>query len=324
MESIDLGRALKAPFQDTEWVKKTLLGAVFAFPFFFFLMPAVSGAMLDYIKGVSEGREEIPDWNDFGVKWVKGLLLIVAGFIYTLPLSILFVVMALPGFIAALASDGTSGLGLFSGGMCLFSVIALVYLIGIAVILYGATVNFALKGEFGALFAFPEIMGHVRDNTGYFVAWLWSIVVYMAASVVIGMLSATYIGYIAVGAVVYLQSMITAHLFGQWAARSYGVTASPEPVYYASGGYAPPAPPAPPAPVAPEPPAAPAPVAPAPPAPPAPVAPVPPAAPAPVAPTPPAPPAPPAPAAPPAPPVEPAAPVNPPSAPPAPPSAPES
>ena len=86
MDSIDLGRAFKAPFADKDWVKKTLLGAVFGFPFFFFLLPAVSGAMLDYIQSVSQGREELPEWTDFGTKWVHGLLLTIAYFIYLLPI----------------------------------------------------------------------------------------------------------------------------------------------------------------------------------------------------------------------------------------------
>jgi hypothetical protein len=259
MDSIDLGRALKAPFQDTEWVKKTLMGWLWML--LGVTAPAVYGAQLEYIKSVSEGREDLPTWDDFGGKWVKGFMLLVAGFIYTLPIWILFFILALPGIIASVASGGNSGAGLFGGGMCLFSVIAMVYAIGIAVILYGATVNYALKGSFGSLFAFSEIMAHVRDGSGYFNAWLWAIVVSMGASVVMSVLGATGIGYIAVPAVSYLMTMITAHLFGQWAARSYGVAAA-APAYAAPAGYAPPAPPAPP--VATAPPVAP----PAPPAPP--------------------------------------------------------
>lgn len=291
MDSIDLSRALKAPFQDSEWVKKTLMGWLWML--LVVTAPAVYGAELDYIKSVSEGREDLPNWDDFGAKWVKGFMLLVAGIVYTLPLSILFFILALPGLIAALTSNGDAGAGLFGGGMCLFIVVAIVYTIGIAIIFYGATVNYALKGTFSSLFAFSDIMAHVRDGSGYFNAWLWAIVVSVGGGVIVSVLSSTGIGSIATPVVSYLMVMITAHLFGQWAARSYGVSA-PAAAYAAPVGYAPPAPPAapeyappaPPAPpVAPEyaPPAPP--VAPAPPAPP--VAPMPPAPPA-------APPAPPA------------------------------
>ena len=278
MDSIDLGRALKAPFQDSEWVKKTLMGWLWML--LGVTAPAVYGAQLDYIKRVSEGREELPDWDDFGGKWVKGFLLLVAMFIYTLPIWILFFILLLPGIIAAVASNGDAGAVLFGGGMCVFIVVAFVYLIGIAIILYGATVNYALKGTFGSLFAFSDIMAHIRDGSGYFNAWLWAIVVSMGGSVIVSVLTSTGIGYIVVPAVSYLMVMITGHLFGQWAARSYRVTAAVAPGYGSPTGYTPPAPPTspqytPPAPpVAPAPPAAPQytppapPVAPAPPAPP--------------------------------------------------------
>jgi hypothetical protein len=246
MDSIDLGRAFKAPFADPQWVNKTLMGWLWML--LGVTAPAVYGAQLDYIKGVSEGREELPDWSNFGDKWIRGFVLMIAMFIYLLPIWILGFVFALPGIIAAAASNGNAGGGLLGGGMCLFFLVAIVYVIGIAIVLYGATVNYALKGGFGSLFAFGEIMGHVRDGSGYFAAWLWALVLSFGASVVIGVLSATFIGYIAVPAVSYLMVMMTAHLFGQWAARSYNV-AQAAPAYAAagyippSGTYAPPAPP---------------------------------------------------------------------------------
>lgn len=279
MDAIDLGRAIKAPFNDKQWVSKTLLG--FLWLFLGVTSPAVYGAHIEYIKDVSEGREELPTWDDFGGKWVKGFLLTVAYFIYLLPIWVLFFIMVLPGILAAAASDGQMGGGLLGGGMCLFFVIAFVYGIAVAVLMYGATVNYAIKGGFGSLFAVGDIMAHVRDGSGYFAAWLWAIVIGMGASVAVSILSATVIGYILVPAILYLQIMMSAHVFGQWAARSYGVapaiaapgtgypTAPPAP----AAPMAPPAPPA--APVAPETPApAPAPEMIAPPAPPAPPAPV--------------------------------------------------
>ena len=347
MDNIDLGRAIKAPFADKAWVNKTLLGWLWML--LGVTAPAVYGAQMDYIKGVAEGQEDLPDWSNFGDKWVRGFLLMIAYFIYLLPIWILFFILLLPGIIAAAASNGNAGGALFGGGMCLFSLIAVVYFIAIALLLYGATVNYSLKRNFGSLFAFSEIMGHIRDGSGYFGAWLWALVVGFAAAVVGSILAATFIGYIAVPAVSYLSIMITGHLFGQWAARSYGI-AQVAPSYAAPGyipptaGYAAPpaASPAPPAYQPPAAPAQPAPVTPpaapasAPVAPPAPVAPAvpaiaPPAA-APVAPpapsaappvATPAPAAPPAPAAaPPAPPASPVAPPAPPAAPPANPEAP--
>lgn len=69
MNSIDLGRAFKAPFMDKEWPMKTLLGFVWAL--LVVTSPAVYGAQLEYIRRVSGGNEELPEWNDFGNKWVQ-------------------------------------------------------------------------------------------------------------------------------------------------------------------------------------------------------------------------------------------------------------
>ncbi len=305
MDKIDLGRAFKAPFADPAWTKKTLLGWLWIL--LVVTMPAVYGAQMDYIKSVAEGREELPDWTDFGDKWIRGFLLMVAYFIYMLPIWVLFFILLLPGIIAMATSNGNAGGGLFGGGICLFAVVAIVYSVAMALLLYGATVNYALKRNFGSLFAFSEIMGHIRDGSGYFAAWVWVLVVGLAAGVVTSILGVTVIGYIAVPAVSYLATMISGHLFGQWAARSYGI-AQVAPSYAVPGyvaptaGYVPPAAPA--APIY------------APPTPPAPpTAPVPPAtAPEPV----PAPPATAPPVAPPAPPTPPAAPPVPPAAPDAP------
>jgi hypothetical protein len=321
MDSIDFGRALKAPFNDKGWPGKTALG--FLWLLLGITSPVVYGAQLEYITRVSNGNEELPDWSDFGSKWVKGFLVSVAGFIYFLPIIILGMIMIVPGIIsAAMSGDSNAAGGLLAGGGCLFSLIATVYVVAVSVLFYAAIVHYAVKGNFGAFFQFGEILGHVRDGSGYFVAWMWSLVIGFGVGAVMSVLSATGIGAIVYPAAIYLMTMITGHLFGQWAAKSYGYPGlgSGAPAYPAAapGGYAPPPPPAhtpPAAPAQPAPPAAPqgyaapsappaytppAPVAPAPVAAPEPPAYVPPAAPAPVAPQPPAyePPAAPAPVAP--------------------------
>jgi len=240
MDSIDIARAVKAPFNDKQWVNKTLMG--FLWLLLGITSPAVYGAQLEYVKSVAEGREDLPTWDDFGGKWLKGFMLIVAYFIYLLPIWVLFFVLLLPGIIASSASGGDVGGGLIGGGMCLFVIISMVYGLGIAVLMYGATINYAIKDSFGSLFAFSEILGHVRDGSGYFAAWVWALVIGIGSSVVVSALSATFIGYIAVPAVLYLQLMMMGHVFGQWAARSYGISAQAT----AAVSYAPPAPPAPP------------------------------------------------------------------------------
>lgn len=113
MDSIDIGRAVKAPFNDQNWISKTLLG--FLWLLLGVTAPAVYGAQIEYVRGVAEGREDLPTWDDFGGKWIKGFLLAIAYFIYLLPIWILAFVLLLPGIVAAASSGGDYGAGLSAG-----------------------------------------------------------------------------------------------------------------------------------------------------------------------------------------------------------------
>jgi hypothetical protein len=184
---------------------------------------------------------------------------------------------------------------MLGGGLCLFWTVAFVYGVFIWIFVQAAITNFAMKGDFGSLFAFSEIRDRIRTGN-YFTAWFYTLVLAVLSSIVSGALSGTGVGGILAPAISYLVFMMTGHLLGQWARVSYAVV----PIAPTTPPSGPPAPtytPPPPPPAAPMSAAPPAPAAPAP-QPPAPAAPAPqPPAPAPA----PEPPAPEAPAPPPAP-----------------------
>jgi len=263
MNQIDLGRSLKALFADKDWVTKTLLG--FVWGLLVVTAPVVTGAQLEYIRGVSRGNEDLPDWSDFGAKWVAGLLVFVAGFVYFLPVIVLALVFALPALMAAIAGGDSDVFGaLLGGSMCIFSFLAIIYTVGVSVLFSAAMTNYAMKGTFGSMFAFGEIMEKVRGGSGYFTAWLYTIVIAFIGSIVTSVLSSTGIGAVLSPAVTYLMLMASGHVLGQWAANAYAAGLAPT---AATGAYPPP-PPAPQPPTVP--PAAPAQIAPSvPPAPPA-------------------------------------------------------
>jgi len=255
---IDIGRAFKAPFEDTDWVSKTLLG--FLWGLLGVTAPAVYGAQLDYISGVASGDERLPDWSDFGRKWVEGFMVFLAGLLYFLPVVVLGFVFVVPPIIALVSANDDSGaLGaVLGGGLCIFWVIALMYSIVISVFFAAAMTNYAMRRNFGSFFDFAGIMALVRGGTGYFTAWLYTILIAFVGSAIVSVLSATGIGAVLAPAVAYLVAMISGHVLGQWARQAFGVqtivasTAGPSGYPQAS----PPVPPAPP--VAPGPPAPPA------------------------------------------------------------------
>jgi hypothetical protein len=176
MSQIDLGRSFKAFFADKDWITKTLLG--FVWGILVVTAPAVTGAQLEYIRGVSRGNEDLPDWSDFGSKWVAGLLVFVAGFIYFLPVVVLGAILVVPSAIAAIAGGDSDVVGaLFGGSWCVFLPLAIVYSVAVSVLFSAAMTNYAMKGTFGALFEFGAILEKVRGGSGYFTAWLFTIVI---------------------------------------------------------------------------------------------------------------------------------------------------
>ncbi|MDH4139821.1 MAG: DUF4013 domain-containing protein [Coriobacteriia bacterium] len=258
---MDLGRSFGAPFKDQQWVNKTLLGGLWGL--LGVTYPAVMGAQLDYIRKVWGGDETLPDWSDFGGKWVRGLLVGVAAFIYMLPAVVLYSIGFLPIlFAAATGEDWAAGMGV--GLTCLLGMLATVYVIGVSIFFFAAIVNYALTGNFGSMFAFGEIRQRIRSG-GYLTAWLYALIISIGASIITSVLSVTYIGAILFPWVYYLAYMMMAHVLGQWAAQVYGgggfaqqpVPAAPTPPAPPAtpGQYQPPT--APQQPAAPPPPAAP-------------------------------------------------------------------
>ena len=130
---MDIGKAFSYPFEDDDWLSKLFLGAIVsAVPILNF---AWSGYTVDVVRNVSDGVSlPLPDWSEFGDKFVKGFIIWAAGFIYSLP-AILLACLPL-GFlmIPALAEDSNisetffsvfTGIGIF---LMLFCSIAIMIL----------------------------------------------------------------------------------------------------------------------------------------------------------------------------------------------------
>lgn len=251
MDTIDLGRAFKAPFTDKDWVTKTLLG--FVWVLLVVTIPAVYGAQIEYIRRVSRGDETLPGWEDFGDKWVQGVLVFIASIIYFLPVLVLMFLFLVPVAVSVAVEGEPGALASVTaiGGACLVILIATVYGIAASILFYAAQVHFAMSGSFGAFFEFGRIMDKVRSG-GYFTAWLYSLVIAVGLSFAASIAASATGGLLAVvsPAVTYITMMMVGHVLGQWAARAYGITT---PAWTAEtstpagpgGGYPPPPPPSP-------------------------------------------------------------------------------
>jgi hypothetical protein len=240
-EHMDIGKSFTYPFEDKQWVSKVGLGAVVS------LVPvlnfAMTGYMIQIVRNMMEDvQEPLPNWDDLGKKFMDGLMLVLAGLVYALPVIVLsclpLSIMTIPAIIASGNSDfqdisnaitGAGGV-LFAAMTCIFVVYGLV----LSVIFPAIYVNYAKEGTFASCFHLREVFNIIGKNAGaFFTAWGMSLVAGLAIGLVAGIVGSILglipcIGWIAsiiisLGVGVYVM-MIYAHLFGQFGKQAFGET----------------------------------------------------------------------------------------------------
>jgi hypothetical protein len=238
---MDIGKSFSYPFEDKRWVSKMGLGALIS------LVPilnfAMTGYMIQIVRNLMDNAEEtLPNWDDLGKKFMDGLMLILAGLVYALPVIILsclpLSIITIPAMIASGnsnfqdAANAVSGAGgvLLAGMTCLFVVYGLV----LSVIFPAIYVNYAKEGTFASCFKLREVFNIIGKNAGaFFTAWGISLVAGLVVGLVTGIVSSVLglipcLGWIAsivisLAVGVYLM-MIYSHLFGQFGRQAFGQT----------------------------------------------------------------------------------------------------
>lgn len=231
---MNINKAFSFPFEDRQWISKLGLGAVISMvPILNF---AWNGYLVGLLRNVSNGEAEpLPNWDNLEKKFMDGLILAVAGLVYSLPILIVF---CLPlGFFAvsgALSGDSNlqdvsnliAGIGgvVYFGLLCVF----IVYGLALSVIYPAILVLFSREGTFASCFKFREVIGLISKNSGpFFTAWGVSILAALVVGLVTGAVSAMFgwipcVGWavvlvIGVGTTIYT-TVVYAHLFGQFGA----------------------------------------------------------------------------------------------------------
>jgi hypothetical protein len=238
---MDIGKSFTYMFEDPNWVAKLaiggailLVGTLFSFLIGIPLLVAsaiVLGYILTVTRNVAEGAATpLPEWNDFGAFFMKGLYAIIGSIIIYIPAIVL--VCCVAGVSAALSnasnnsSSGNAGgaLGLviicFQCLLALYSIIAAIYL-------YAPLTRFALNGQLSVFWDFSGNLKFIQANTGnYIIALLLGPVVanfiagFGVIACVIGVFFTTFWAY-----------LVGAHLFGQVArGASAQTTMTPPPM----------------------------------------------------------------------------------------------
>lgn len=235
---MDIDRAFSFAFEDHQWVSKFSLSELIT------LIPilnfAWTGYMVELMGNVmSNAAEPLPTWDDMGKKFNDGLVLLLAGLVYALPI---LVAVCLPlGFmIVPAALSGNSDMEEIAnaiagiGGAVFFCLLCVFFVYGLALsFIYPAVmVLYAREGTFAACFKFREVFDLIgKHSSPYITAWAVNIGISFAVSLVVGLVQTVLgfipcVGWIAAivitfGVIVYT-SVVYAHLFGQFGRLAFG------------------------------------------------------------------------------------------------------
>lgn len=220
---MEIGAAFTFMFDDEEWIKKLAIGAgVFlaATLLSFVLIGIVLylplfGYMVEIARNVRDRRAPLlPEWDDWGGLFNKGLMVFAISFIYTLPI----LVLVCPIVLISIAGPAMAGAGSDAEGLIAFAIICLSCLVTIlsfacAFLIPAATIRYIQEGNLGAALQFGAVINFIRENlSNYLVAILIIIVAQLVAQAIGSLVCGVGIIVSAVWA-----TMVTGHLYGQLA-----------------------------------------------------------------------------------------------------------
>ncbi len=215
--TLDIGRAFTYMFEDENWIIKIVIGGILLFiPIVNFM---VLGYMLEALKRTADGMDiPMPQWDDFGGKFVKGLVLFVIGLVYTIPIwGVSCLVGGLMGLAGAAESDALLNMASLLNACA--SCLSFIWIIVVWLVMPAAWIRYAMTGEFMSAFQFGELFSFISSNiANYIVAIiLWLVASFIASFGVI----ACFVGLLFTYFWAYL---VMAHLLGQVQRESLVVT----------------------------------------------------------------------------------------------------
>lgn len=223
---MDIGKSFTFVTEDEKWLSKMVVGAIIAaVPILNF---AWMGYMIDVMRRVLRNDPmPLPDWGDLGEKFMQGLLISIASFIYSLPA---LIVLCLPmGFMIAASSasaDAGEALAAIGGVTSVLLVCCLmIYGLAISFLFPAISLNYAEAGTFASCFEFGKIWARAQANlSAYLTAWLVILAAGFGVTIVIGLVGGLLgwipcLGQILLMAVAGIASAymgaVYGHLFGQ-------------------------------------------------------------------------------------------------------------
>jgi hypothetical protein len=174
---MDFGKAFTYVFDDKDWLKKIGIAGVIALVSLVLSVIVVGLAGFILLGGwlieltrrvIDHNPEPLPDWNDFGGYFMKGLQSFVIGLVYSLPIILISGCGNLLPLMMQNSDSGTLAtvISIVTSCTACFSII---YGLFLAVVLPAALAKFAVTGQLGSAFRFGEVFGLVRAAPGAYV-----------------------------------------------------------------------------------------------------------------------------------------------------------
>ena len=167
--------------------------------------------ILGYQLRIMRGEDPAPEADNWLKMLVDGILYIIIGIIYAIPMIIIAMITMGPG-VFMLMSDPSAvaaGMGTLAVGIIILIIVAII----ISLFEVIAIVNFARKESFGAAFAFGDILAKIKE-----IGWISLFIQILVLEIV---LSIIYFVLGIIPVIGWLLMFILMPLFSIWSAKYF-------------------------------------------------------------------------------------------------------
>jgi hypothetical protein len=222
---MEIGKSFSYVFEDPRWVSKVaiggailLVGLLFSWVLLIPLLVAyilVGGYALTVVKNVSEGdTNPLPEWNDFGGFFMKGLYAAIGAIVVYIPAIVLIcctvLVSAAIGGAAGNQQNSSAAGPLSLVILCLQCLYAL-YAIIAAIYIYAPLTRYALNGQVSTFWDFRGNLAFIQTNLGgYVIALIMTIIASFIGG--LGFILCVIPGFFTS----FWGYLVGAHIFGQF------------------------------------------------------------------------------------------------------------
>ncbi len=203
-------------FEDENWIMKIVIGGILLIiPIINFM---VLGYMLQALKRAADGMDiPLPEWDDFGGKFMKGLMVFIIALIYQIPVMLIWCVQF--GLLAAGGAAESDVLMNLAGMLtaCAYCVY-LIWEIVVLLVFPASLIRYAVTGDLMSAFQFGELFSFISSNIANYIV---AIILWLVAAFISSF--GTIACFVGVFFTMFWAYLVAAHLLGQVQRESLAV-----------------------------------------------------------------------------------------------------